>query len=218
MLLTVAYPTIEPITLEQARLHLRLDAIDSNGHPDDYLVEYAITAAREWCENFTGRAFAGIGYELRMDEFSNSIKIGPEPFKNVYMDEILGEEQVSYMPVVPFRDVEKITYVDSDGITQIVDEAVYGISDDPFRPVIYAATTNGWPDGSDVRIRFTSGYLPSPDSTGLPAAPASTRFAMLLLIGHFYANREAITAQAMTQVPMGVNSLLRPYRDRLGMA
>lgn len=196
MLLTVAYPTIEPITLEQARLHLRLDAIDSNGHPDDDLVEGLIAAAREWCESFTGRILAGTAYELRLDAFMEEIEL----------------------PVKPVREVTGITYVDADLAFQTLDPSQYELSPDPFAPTLTAATTNGWPDGTDVRIAFDAGYLSESDSTGLPAAPASMRAAMLLIIGHLYTNREETTAQVMEELPIGVKSLLRPYRDRLGMA
>lgn len=196
MLLTVAYPTVEPVTLDQASLHLRLDPVDSNGHPDDDLVAGLITAAREWCESFTGQILAGTGYELRLAAFTDEIEL----------------------PAQPVREVAEIAYVDADGVPQVLDPALYELSPDPFAPTLSAATTNGWPEGTDVRVSFTAGYLPEADSTGLPFVPASIRAAMLLLIGHLYANREETTAQAMTMLPMGVKSLLRPYRQRLGMA
>jgi len=40
--------------------------------------------------------------------------------------------------------------------------------------------------------------------------------AMLLLVGHWYANREAVTDSNMTEVPLGVHHLLQPYR-RMGI-
>lgn len=195
-LLVVEYPTIEPVTLDQARLHLRLDAVDSNGHPDDDLVAGLISAAREWCENFTGQILAGTDYELRLDAFTDEIQLQAQPV----------------------REVTEITYVDADGAPQILDPAAYELSPDPFAPTLTAATTNGWPEGTDVRIAFTAGYLPEADSTGLPFVPASIRAAILLIIGHLYANREETTAAAVEHLPMGVKSLLRPYRIRTGMA
>lgn len=44
------------------------------------------------------------------------------------------------------------------------------------------------------------------------------RAAILLLIGHLFANREAVvTGTIATQVPMGVHALLWPYRIGLGV-
>lgn len=38
------------------------------------------------------------------------------------------------------------------------------------------------------------------------------RTAMLLLIGHWFANREAVTANSASEVPLAVEALLQPYR------
>lgn len=46
----------EPVTLEEAKLHLRINPGDNS---EDGLVGDIITAAREYCENYTGRVFVG---------------------------------------------------------------------------------------------------------------------------------------------------------------
>lgn len=44
------------------------------------------------------------------------------------------------------------------------------------------------------------------------------RAAMLLTIGHLYANREeVVTGPAPTQLPMGSRILLAPYRKGMGV-
>ena len=45
---------------------------------------------------------------------------------------------------------------------------------------------------------------------------ASLDQATLMLIGHWYAHRESVSETATTEVPMGVDFLLTPYR-RLGL-
>lgn len=40
----------------------------------------------------------------------------------------------------------------------------------------------------------------------------AVRAAMLLMIGHWYVNREAVTGDSVNEVPMGTEALLRPYR------
>ena len=44
--------------------------------------------------------------------------------------------------------------------------------------------------------------------------PAPIRSAALLMIGHLYQNREAVTGYgaALQETPMGVEALLAPYR------
>lgn len=38
------------------------------------------------------------------------------------------------------------------------------------------------------------------------------RMAMLLLIGHWFANREAVSGNSLNEVPLAVEAILQPYR------
>jgi hypothetical protein len=87
---------------------------------------------------------------------------------------------------------------------------VYSIDVDPADPgVVYeisvAATTNG----------FTSRFA---DTQTAPAArgtvPELLLAAVLLLVGHLYENREAASPVAITEMPMGLESILSLYRYR----
>jgi len=61
--------------------------------------------------------------------------------------------------------------------------------------------------GRPAAITFTAGY-------GAPAdVPAAIRQAMLLLIGHWYEHREAVSLGASpSALPVAVDTLLAPYR------
>ena len=71
-----------------------------------------------------------------------------------------------------------------------------------------------------VRIRYVTGYLAEADSTGLPALPRMTYAAMLLLLGHWFAHREGVSADGLLEAPLAVHDLLNltESRERLGMA
>lgn len=43
--------------------------------------------------------------------------------------------------------------------------------------------------------------------------PASIKHAALLLIGHFYNNREAVSAERLAKVPATFDMLIAPHRD-----
>jgi hypothetical protein len=43
--------------------------------------------------------------------------------------------------------------------------------------------------------------------------PASVKHAALLLIGHFYNNREAVGTEKLRALPMAVDMLIAPHRD-----
>lgn len=46
---------------------------------------------------------------------------------------------------------------------------------------------------------------------------AAVRAAMLLILGHLYANREDVATTAVNKLPMGAHSLLYPHRVGLGV-
>lgn len=53
--------------------------------------------------------------------------------------------------------------------------------------------------------------VPSEDPDGV-LDNASIDQATLMLVGHWYAHRESVSETSMNEVPMGVTSLLAPYR------
>lgn len=57
----------------------------------------------------------------------------------------------------------------------------------------------------EVRTRFTAGYAPG-------AAPASLVAAVKLMLGHLYANREAVISASASELPMGIEALCRGHR------
>ncbi|WP_096232267.1 head-tail connector protein [Thermoanaerobacterium sp. RBIITD] len=52
-LILIEGPELEPVSLEEAKLHLRVD-----GTEEDALISALISTAREFCESFTGRSLA----------------------------------------------------------------------------------------------------------------------------------------------------------------
>lgn len=192
---TITEPWSELITLEEARLHLKLDAEGSPAsHPDDDLVAVLITAAREHAENFLNARVAEWTLELRLSGFAAEIEIP---------DRVVS--------------IDAVTYIDQGGVTQTVDPADYELAGSPSVPVLRPVYGTDWPgdvrDQSDaVRIQYTTGY-----STGSPnTLPATIRAAMLLTVGHLYANRQAVSDKQPYEIPMGVTALLMPYRRQMG--
>jgi len=55
----------------------------------------------------------------------------------------------------------------------------------------------------------STGYITDEDGLLLTADITA---AMLLLIGHWYANREAVSVGGPVETPLAVDSLLQPYR------
>jgi uncharacterized phiE125 gp8 family phage protein len=77
---------------------------------------------------------------------------------------------------------------------------------------IFLATGKAWPvgefrRGAAVVIHLNLGWAPE-------AVPAPIKAALLLELGHLYANRESVVESAAIprELPRGVNSLIAPYR------
>lgn len=190
-------PVAEPITLEEARLHLR---VDTEGSPaesvDDPLITGWISAAREHCEKYTGLILAERLYEGR--------------------ENLIGS---LYIPTSPVIDIQEITYLDDDGVLQTVDPSVYELdASDPQLPVVKLQRNQQWPSSNEGRIVFGAGYIAPGSSPAYLAMPFAIKAAILLMLGHLYENREATTAENLIELPLGVKALLRPHGINLGMA
>lgn len=178
----ISGPAQQPVTLAEARLHLRLDASgDPPTHPEDSLVEMLITATTGHLDGADGvlrRALVTQRWRLSLGAFPiGAIKL----------------------PLPPLQSVEAVSYVDADGEEQsFADYAV-----DP----AFGCIRGAWPSGSDVRIDFTAGY------GGAGNVPAPLKAAILLHVGHLYANREAVNiGNITTELPLAYDALIYPYR------
>ena len=70
----VLEPTEELLTIDECRLHLRVDRLeidsdDVGTHPDDELIMALQTAAREHCEAFLGLSLVPYTYEVALSSF-----------------------------------------------------------------------------------------------------------------------------------------------------
>jgi len=90
MATVITPPTSEPITIDEARLHLRVDHCD-----EDELINTLITAAREQAEHIIGRAIMPQTLELELSSFSGDITLEHPPIVSVesikYLDATVAE-------------------------------------------------------------------------------------------------------------------------------
>ena len=151
---------------------------------EDGLIAALITAAREWVENFTGHILVLRDVTQRLSSFTR-----PRLF------------------AWPIADDATITatYVDSDGATQTLTGArlIFGNG----WAELATAFGSKWPTSyGPATVTVEAGYATADD------VPQSMKQAILLLVAAWFANREAVSDKAMTEVPMAVDALCRPYR------
>lgn len=205
----VTAATGEQITLAEAKNHLKLDDYGSPAsHPDDTLIEGLITAAREWAENYTGRAIVPQTFELVMSRFPTKQCTG------------IGDEIP--LPMAPIVAVSSVTYLDGAGASQTVATSDYTVDNWSTPGYVYPINGVSWPNTEvnpgAVTVRYSAGFtLPTDSPNNLPC-PKSVKSAMLLIIGHLYANREQTSDLDLKEIPLGVTSLLDTVRIRLGVA
>ena len=71
-------PALEPVTLAEAKAHLRVDISD-----DDDLITAIIKAAREYCEEYLDRTLVHTQWTMRMDAFPWEFKLPRPPMAPV---------------------------------------------------------------------------------------------------------------------------------------
>jgi uncharacterized phiE125 gp8 family phage protein len=194
-LVLITAPAVEPITLVEARAHLRITADGSPPtHADDDYVTALIQAARQHLDGKDGwlnRALITQTWELVLDEFP---------------------DQEIRIPLPPLQSITSIKYDDADGVEQTVDPANYVVDTKAQPGWVVPVSTYSWPSTMDtinaVRVRFAAGYGAAGTNVPMPI-----RQAMLLLVGAWYQSRESVViGTIVNELPMAVDALLAPYR------
>jgi uncharacterized phiE125 gp8 family phage protein len=192
----VSAPATYPLSLVEAKAHLRVDDDD-----DDVLIELFLKAATESAEKFLGRALIDQTWDLYLAEFPDTqIRI----------------------PLPPTIEIIGVFYRDSSGVEQEFAASSYEISNAGEDTFVELSASGSWPTtdvaSNAVRVRFRAGYL---DGSSPPVSnvPFSIKAGILLTLGSLYAHRETVViGQTAVQLPWGVEQLLRPHRVALGMA
>lgn len=187
-------PAEEPISTADAKAHLRVD--DSG---EDALIGNLVVVARQAAESFLRRALIDQTWELKRDRFFGA---GATPL---------------WVPLPPLQSVSSITYVDTAGDAQTWASSKYDV-DTPAGPYaapgrIDPAFGESWPSTRSqmnaVTITFLAGYGAAGSNV-----PQAILQGMYLLIGHLFANREAVNiGNIAAELPMSTEYLWRPFRD-----
>lgn len=206
----VTQPIVEQITLDQARLHLRLDSYGSPPeHADDQWITDTIPTAREWCEFYSGHSLASQVFELALPCFPHAWH------RNYEADEIK-------LPMGPIAGVQSVIYTDEAGAEQTLDPANYVVDLTQDVGYVFPLINTSWPmtqgRGNAVRVRFNAGFTAENESPNDMPLPKRFRSAMLLVLGHLYENRENTTELKLETLPLAASSLMDGLRLRLGFA
>jgi uncharacterized phiE125 gp8 family phage protein len=189
------------LSLESLRQQCEVIAIDTDGNPDDTLLQALGRAAVASAEKFTGLCILPRTLELALDKFPT------------------GDIELPRPPLISFTS---LTYggegSDAIALTEGEDFTV-----DPFGDLVRLRPVLSWPSAatlnSGIRAIYEAGYSPETDpNSDMPPLPDDLRAALLLHAAHLFKNREATSEKAMSVLPLGVEHLLRPHRVLTGFA
>ncbi|MGM8931392.1 head-tail connector protein [Salinicola halophyticus] len=174
------------LTLTDVKLQRRIDEDDTT---EDVLLQRFIDAAYRYAEAHTQTAIR-------------------QRTETVVIDGFPSRDHAIVLPWYPVQSIESLEYVAPSGDSQPLDEHGLRLDTrtDPHR--IYPRWGDYWPatiaEPECVTIIASVGYEKTPEDIEL---------ALLLLIGHWYENRESVVIGTITaEVPMGVEMLLFDYR------
>ena len=180
-------PAVEPVTLSEAKAHLRVDTAD-----DDTYITGLIRAAREWVEEYLDRTLVHTQWVMRFDRFptdgTHDIEL-PRP------------------PMVASGTATAVTlsYTLEDGTTATYGTASFRVDRASTPGAVKTNYAGTWPphreDDNSVSITWWGGYGPSGSDV-----PQGVKNAMLLYIHELYEKR------GNAEPPAAAKALLDAYR------
>jgi uncharacterized phiE125 gp8 family phage protein len=213
----VTPPAIEPVTLDQAKQHLRVDYSE-----DDSLITGLITAARQYAEKYMHRAIFNQTWTRNLDYFplwysqNGTVSAAYRNDWPYYAD--FWARITIDLPWPRTVSVTSITYVDQTGADQKLDPSAYFLDVTSMPGRIVPSQGNYWPtvmtyQPGSVKITYVAGSYG--DGATVNNCPQTIVQAILMLIAHWYENREAISTLPLKNVPLGINALLDTERLRV---
>ena len=169
----IVAPAQNAISLADAKGFLRVLESD-----DDAMIQEIINAVEEHTQNILNRQLEVATYELYTDDL------------------------ISKLPKNPIKSVDKIEYVDENGVWNVLDDTSYYLYE---RNGIGYISYSVVPAVKAVKITFTVGY---------DVVPAPIKSYMRVKISTFYENREefVIGVSSSTLGNGFIDNLIKPYR------
>lgn len=180
------------ITLTRAKLHLRLATTEEEAvayTDEDAIIQGLINGAYEYAENHTQATLTTRTKTLVLDGFP------------------AGSDAIE-LPWSPVAAIDSLDYIDPEGNEQSLDAETLRLDTRPIYPMLAPQWGSRWPSTTDEPESVTIAA-----TAGTAETPPDVEIAILLMIGHWYENRESVVIGTIAaEVPMGVDMLLAPYR------
>jgi uncharacterized phiE125 gp8 family phage protein len=192
-LATITPPGADPLSLAEAKAHLRVTSTDEDG-----LIAGYILAAREFVENDTHLKLITQTLDYTIDDGWPCVMVNGRLKTRIEF------------PVKPVASVSSVSYVDTNGAVQALSSDQYVLRNNGPVHFIEPAYGAAWPDvrsqTAAITVRFVAGWE-------LSAVPNPILQALRLLVSHQYENREPMNiGNIVTPIDLAVEAFLSPYR------
>lgn len=186
-LVRTSAPAVPPVTLADAKAHLRVD-----GEDEDTLISSLIGTATAHIER---------GYDLAL------ITQGVTIIRDLWPQSWFVE-----LPLTPVQSVSSITVFESDGGGFEFDAGHWFADTVSHPPRLVLHGTAPWPRpgrrAGGIEIAVTAGFGDAPADV-----PEPVRHALLLLVAHWFEQREPVSMDATpNEIPDSVSTLLNSFR------
>jgi uncharacterized phiE125 gp8 family phage protein len=203
----VTAPSITPVTLAEVKAHCR--AADFSD--DDVTLSGLLAAATSHLDGWAGilgRCLCEQTWRQDFDCFESCLRL----------------------PLFPVISISSVKYTDTNGVEQTIGAENYSVQTDGLGAYVQFIYNFASPPleqflPAAVRVEYAAGYADTPavdaDPDGSPpveAVPRSSnvpdaiKHAILLLVSHWYQNRDAVVASQASELPMAVDALIAPFR------
>lgn len=214
----VTQPTIEPVTLAEAKAHLRLEE-----SLDDAFVLACVVAARQHIERVCWRGLLLQTLELTQASFRGADKQEQLPDFIPAYAEPTPVEGSRFQPFIELTGGHladtpniSVTYLDENGTQQTLSPSAYvvqGLGNDSMAGRLWLNEAGGysWPNTLSrfdaVKVQYTVGWATQ------NLLPIGLKHAVLLLVSHMYENRTpVITGTIAVNLELTLDALMQPFR------
>jgi len=186
-LVRVSAPATAPISLAEAKTQMRVESSD-----DDSIIQRLIDAAVAFVD-----VQGALGKAMITQTWGQWLSPNPSTV---------------YLSLGPVQSVSAIKYYDVDGALQTATLADFNVFGTPNRISVSPKSGKAWPvtqtRDDAIKIEYVIGY----GSTSA-SVPETVRHALMMLVAHWYDNRETSTEKQMYDLPYGFTDMIGIERN-----
>lgn len=184
----VTAPAVAPVTLADVRLHVRADPNDTS---EDGYLQGLIDAAVAMVDGQ-----GSLGRAMITQTWAQYVSQAPGWVR---------------LTMTPFQALTAVQYYDDAGILQDAVLADFEAWLDGDHVRVKPKEDQEWPAADTrpdaIKITYTAGF-----GDAATDVPPDLRHALLMMVGHWYKHREAVSDVPLSAVPMAVESLIGGHR------